>query len=488
MKILMLSPEVTPYSKAGGLADMVASLSKEMAAQGNEVKIFTPLYSCVKKDKDFSVAMPTMSVHMGLGIEEFCKVWTRQLDKAQILFVEFDKYFNREGIYNYGDISYDDNPQRYAFMCKSALDYCSHTGWIPDVIHCHDWTSSYAPMYLNTTHKYAPIGKAATVFTIHNLQHQGVFGKDALIYAGLPELEVFKSDNCEHFGALNLLKGALYNSTKITTVSPTYAKEIQTAEYGCGLDGVVRFKAADLVGIINGIDGDDWNPAKDKFIPKNYSVKALAGKKEAKKALQEKLGLTVDASIPVFGIISRLFDQKGLDLLCAIAQPLLQNMKIQFAMLGSGDKGLENAFRQISKSNPTSFGAVIGYDNALSHLIEAGADFFVMPSRFEPCGLNQIYSMAYGTLPIVRATGGLVDTVDNYNEKNVSGTGFMFAQATTSALYNTIGWACSTWYDRKDDYLKLQKNAMKKDFSWSKSADAYMNVYTWAITERKKAF
>ena len=481
-KILMVSPECAPFSKVGGLADMVASLSKQFAEDGCEVKIFTPLHSSMKNPPKMEKLVDNFSVHMGLGIEEYASLWTSKLGKAEVVFLEFNRYFDRAGIYNYNSISYDDNGGRFAFMSRAALEFCLSTGWIPDVIHCHDWTTGLIPVYLNTTLRNTALGRTATVFTIHNLQHQGIFDKGVLEYAGLPQSE-FRSDSCESFGALNMMKGGLYNCTKITTVSPTYAREIQTQTFGCGLDHLLRFRAADLIGIINGVDMQEWNPATDTHIPANFSVKSMKGKAECKKALQEQVGLNVDANVPLFGVVSRLFDQKGLDLLARIAQPLVDNMNIQLMVLGNGEGWLENAFSNLTGANKGKIASYIGFNSDLSHLVEAGSDFFLMPSRFEPCGLNQMYSMIYGTLPIVRRTGGLSDTVVQYEEGG-KGTGFLFDDATADALYNTIGWACSTWFDRPKDISAMRKNAMKTDFSWKNSAKQYAEVYDWAIGTR----
>ena len=250
------------------------------------------------------------------------------------------------------------------------------------------------------------------------------------------------------------------------------------------MDGVLKFRAADLIGIINGVDVQEWNPSVDSMIAANYSLSDISGKAVCKRALQEKVGLKVSSKIPLFGVVSRLFDQKGLDLLARIAQPLVDNMNIQLMVLGSGEPWLEGAFSGLTASNPGKIASYIGYSNELSHMIEAGSDFFVMPSRFEPCGLNQMYSMIYGTLPIVRRTGGLADTVSQYAEDTGTGTGFLFDDATTSALYNTVGWACSTWYDRKADIDSMRRSAMSKDFSWSVSAEKYAQVYKWAVEAR----
>ena len=454
---------------------MVSSLSKEFAADGCDVRIFTPLYSSVRGVPGLKKEMDNLSVHMGLGIEEFSSVWSARLGSAKVLFVEFNRYYDRPGIYNYGSVSYGDNGGRFSFLSRAALEYCLSVGWIPDVIHCHDWTVGLIPVYLNTTLRLSPLGRSATVFTIHNLQHQGIFDRGVLEYAGLPMSE-FRADSCEAFGCLNMMKAGLYNCTKITTVSPTYANEIRTPEYGCGLDGVLRFRGADLIGIINGVDTEAWNPQTDEFIAANYSLSDMKGKSACKKALQKRLGLEVSAKKPVFGVVSRLYSQKGLDLLARIAGELVGHMDIQIAILGTGEHWLEK------------ISAYIGFDNELAHQIEAGSDFFIMPSRFEPCGLNQMYSMMYGTLPIVRSTGGLEDSVDQYSEATGSGDGFKFSDATCEALYNTIGWACSTWYDRPADIQKLRRNGMSKDFSWNKSAEKYALVYKWAVAARSARF
>lgn len=486
-KILMVSPECAPFSKVGGLSDMVASLSKQFAEDGCQVKVFTPLYSTIKRPKNMQKVMNNLSVHMGLGIEEYASVWKAPLGKAEAVFLEFNRYYDRPGIYNYHSVSYDDNGGRFSFMARASLEYCLATGWIPDVIHCHDWTTGLIPVYLNTTLRNTPLGRTATVFTIHNLQHQGVFDRGVLEYAGLPQSE-FRADSCESYGALNMLKGALYNATKITTVSPTYSKEIQTPAYGCGLDHVLRFRAADLIGILNGIDTQDWNPAVDKRIPANYEVGSMEGKAVCKEALQKKVGLNRDAKAPLFGVVSRLYDQKGLDLLARIAKPLVDHMDIQLMILGNGEGWLEEAFRNLTGANPGRIASYIGFDNDLSHLVEAGSDFFIMPSRFEPCGLNQMYSMVYGTLPVVRRTGGLADTVEQYVQGSGRGTGFIFDDATADALYNTIGWACSTWFDRPKDITAMKLNAMTRDFSWKNSSRRYDQVYTWAIGTRSLGF
>lgn len=485
LKILQVAPEVAPFSKVGGLADVAGALTKEMSRAGHDVRVITPLYGFLKPGDDWTAEPGAFSVHLGGKREEFARLWktTYPGADAQVFFIEYAKYYDRHEIYTGPWGGHSDNNERFTFLSRAAIDYCVSRQWYPDVIHCHDWTTGLVPVYLNTTEYGTPLGRAASVFTIHNLMHQGIFGREILDFAGLPR-DVFRPDNLESMGLVNMMKAGIYNSTKITTVSPHYASEIQGPEYGCGLNHVLKYRAGDLIGIINGIDTDEWNPATDKHLPATFSARDLSGKAICKRKLQEKLGLEHKPDVPVFCAVARLFEQKGLDLLAEIVPWIMSEMKVQIALLGAGDGRLEQAFLDLQARYPGRVGVSIGYNNALAHLMEAGSDFFVMPSRFEPCGLNQMYSMAYGTLPIVRSTGGLVDTVEQYVEGRQRGTGFRFEEASAKALYYAIGWACSTWYDRPEDYRMLQQNAMGRDLSWTYSAQKYLDVYHWARDAR----
>lgn len=486
MKILMVSPEVAPFSKVGGLGDMVGSLAKALARLGHDVRVVTPLYGCVRPSLERRERLSALEVRLGGGHTEGARVWEEPLspgDTARVYFLEHWGYFGRPEIYAGPWGAHADNSERFTFLSRAALDVCHALQWYPDVVHCHDWTTGFVPVYLNTVDRDTPLGKAASVMTVHNLQHQGIFGRETFGFSGLP-WDTFRPDGIEALGNVNMLKGALYHATKITTVSPNYAREIQTGEYGCGLDDVLRFRAGDLVGVVNGIDTEVWNPYRDRSLPLRYHADELEGKNVCKEFLQSHFDLTSDATVPVFAAVARLYDQKGLDLLADIVPALVKDMRLQLVVLGAGDGALENRFRELAAFYPRRVGVHIGYDEALSHLVEAGADFFLMPSRFEPCGLNQMYSMAYGTPPIVRATGGLVDTVEQYQEGQGKGTGFLFEEPSAAALYYTIGWANSTYYDRKDDYVALRKNGMRKDFSWANSARTYEKVYGWARETR----
>lgn len=486
-KVLIVTSEIAPLAKVGGLADVTAALTKELSRAGCEVRVVMPLYRGLRNRFPLT---PDGTVTVGVGGDGVRTRFWHMLypDSTGAVFcVENDAFYDRDFIYNNPHSEWSDNGQRFVFLSRAALDACLYWQWYPDIIHCHDWPSAIVPVYLNTVERMTPLGRAASVFTIHNLAHQGIFDRSLLDYGRIPD-SVFRPDGLECFGMVNLMKGGLYHATKLTTVSPTYSREIQSSEFGCGLEHVLHFRAADLIGILNGIDTEIWNPLTDPLIPQKFGRDSMVGKTVCKQALQEKAGLDVDPKVPVFAAVARLYEQKGLDLLAAIGDRLIQSMAIQVVVLGAGDPGLEARFRELESRYPGRFSLRQGYDEALAHLVEAGADFFVMPSRFEPCGLNQMYSMAYGTPPIVRATGGLIDTVEQYEEGTDKGTGFIFEDASADALYFTIGWACSTWYDRPDDYAMLQRNGMSRDFSWGPAVAHYLDVYRWAIEARSGTY
>lgn len=488
LKILFVSPEVEPFVKVGGLADMVGSLPKALAALGHDVRVVFPAYGSLRLDSAWQARSEPLGVDVGPEAR-WARTWESVLpgSKVPVYALEHEEFFARREVYAGPEGNFPDNDLRFAFLCRGALNLCLQLGWIPDVAHAHDWTTGLLPLLLNTTLRNTPLGRTASVFTIHNLEHQGYSHRRVIDFAHLPPSE-FRPDSTESVGAVNLLKAGLYHATKLTTVSPTYAEEIKTPAGGFGLDHVLRFRAADLVGILNGIDTAAWNPAMDKHLPRPYDQRSLeVGKAAAKAALQQRLGLDVDPHIAVFGLVSRFAHQKGLDLLAEALPHILDRMHVQFALLGAGDPGLEHSFRWAAESYPGRVGVHVGYDNTLSHLIQAGSDFFVMPSRAEPCGLTQMYAMRYGTPPIVRSTGGLIDTVAQFSEDEHSGTGFRFTDATAPALYNTVGWACATYYDRPDELLKLRLRGMAQDFSWHASARQYAELYGWAVDARRGA-
>ena len=479
LKVAFIASECAPYAKTGGLGDVVGALPGALNRLGHEVIVIIPLYQQI--DQALFNIKPYLSpvgVWMGDG-QEWCSVHqTRNKDAVPVYFINYEKYFLREGIYHdYGFNDYKDNPKRFAFLSKAGLQVCVDIGFKPDVVHLHDWHTAISAAYLKTWFRdHDLLDRTKSVLTIHNIGYQGKYSHEFFPYLGFQESD-FTSDKFEDFGDINFLKGGIQYSDMITTVSPKYAAETRTPQGGMGLAPYLNDKSDRYLGILNGIDDRVWNPSVDPLIPANYSSEDLKGKKKCKKALQARLNLDSTQKVPIIGVISRFVEQKGLDLLAQVVDRVLSNMAVQFAILGSGQKDLETYFSNLPYQYPGSVGCHIGYDNELSHLIEAGSDFFAMPSRYEPCGLNQLYSLKYGSLPIVRATGGLDNTVEQYDETNGKGTGFKFMEASTNALYYTIGWAVSTFYDRHDHFLQMQKRGMKQDFSWDRSALEYEKVY-----------
>ena len=472
MKILFVTPELAPWSKAGGLGDATVALGKALAAKGHEVRAVTPLYGSVPGREKMGTLIESLKVGVqGDPRKAGCRIRTLQVSpNFEAWFVEHEDFYGAREIYP----ARDDAGERAAFYGRAALDACLTTSWIPDVIHCHDWTAGLVPVLLNTTLKQSALGGAKTVITIHNLQHQGLYPKRIMAYLGLPE-SLWTPLELECLGGINFLKGGILHADKVITVSPTYAKEILTPAFGYGLDDVVRRRAGALSGILNGVDRDEWNPEADPHISAPFSAKKPTGKSDCKAALLRELNLATDRDIPLIGVVSRLWEQKGLDLAVSVLPKFLREGRLQFVLLGSGDAWLENEFKRLAIDFPALCAVRIGYDNGLSHRIEAGSDFFLMPSRFEPCGLNQMYSMAYGTLPIVRSTGGLADTVSGWDGKN-KGTGIVFEHADQGGVEWALNRALEV-YQQPAVYKGLQKTAMAAKFSWAKSAEAHLESY-----------
>lgn len=489
MKILMITSEAVPYAKTGGLADMVSALSICLAKLGHDVRIVMPRYYSIDKSK-LELIPGAMGTPMGGGIEEWSGVYTTDMpgtpkkNPVKVYFVDHEIFFGRDGIYgSHVETDFVDNSRRFFFFSHAAFQLCRKIKWFPDVLHAHDWPAAPAPVYLKFSERIpgsaGGFEKTASILTIHNLGYQGIYHKDNYSYFGLG-WDVFYKAGFEDFSMLNMLKAGLYSADKINTVSPNYAMETKKQEHGFRLDGVLRYRSADYSGILNGIDYGVWNPETDKLIPETYSVKNMTGKAKAKEALQKEFGLPVNDKVPVIGIVTRLTDQKGVGELFGptygSAWSFCRDMDLQMVLLGSGDQWCESEISSLT-SRLSNFKARIGYSEKISHLIEAGSDFFLMPSRYEPCGLNQMYSLVYGTLPIVRSTGGLVDTVKNFNEATGEGTGFMFNYLSPSSIYDTVGWAVSTWYNRRKDITVMQKRGMTQDFSWENSARQYVDLY-----------
>ncbi len=483
LRVLLVSSEAAPFAKTGGLGDVAGALPKALRRRGVDARLVMPLYAGIDWNAlerlDGSLQVP---MWWGMA-RSSVRLGRLPRSDAPVYFLEYHRFFDRPHLYGPPGDAYHDNLERFTFLSRGALELAKAIDFLPDVIHSNDWQTALVPVYVNTVEWARPLHGAATVYSIHNMAYQGVTDADALFVTGLGR-EHYNSAEFEHFGALNLVKAALRHANVISTVSPTYAREIQTPAFGCGLDGVLRERGGDLFGILNGIDDDEWNPAGDPYIPDDFSPGDMAGKEACKAALQREARLPVNPRLPIFGAVGRLTHQKGFDMLAHCLDRIL-SWDLQVVLLGTGDREAEHFFGTMSARRPDKFKAWIGFDNGLAHRIEAGADFFVMPSRFEPCGLNQMYSLRYGTLPIVRATGGLVDTVQTYREDAGDGTGFVFGDLTPDALADTIGWALSTWFDRPHHVRAMRRRAMEQDFSWDHAAEAYERLYLEAYRRRR---
>ena len=485
MKILMVTAETVPFAKTGGLADMVSALAIQLSKMGHDVKIVMPRYYKIDRSKLTKLEGP-MAIAAG-QVETWSAVYTTTMpgcDSLPVYFIDHEQCFGRDGVYGVpSETDFHDNPYRFAVLNHGAFQLCRKLNWYPDVIHCHDWSACLAPAILKHVCRYCGFEKTASVLTIHNQGYQGQYSKESFNSLGI-DWGLYYGAGFEHNGGINFLQAGVSSADMITTVSPTYAKEIQTPDGGFGMDGLLRVRKEVVKGILNGADLKEWNPKIDKKIPANYSAKNMKGKAVCKEELQKKMGLEVDPDIPVIGIVTRLADQKGIAEIFAPSYgsiySVCNDMRVQVVVLGSGEAWCENEIKNLQSKLP-NFRAYIGYDDALSHLIEAGSDFFLMPSKYEPCGLNQIYSMLYGTLPIVRKTGGLADTVDNYNQDTGDGTGFVFEQLTPRAIYDTVGWAVWAYYNKKDHIKKMQQTGMKKTFGWDEAAEKYLEVYKEAL-------
>ena len=480
MRILFVASEGLPFSKTGGLADVVEALPKALVAQGHEVAVVLPRY---RGTEAASVVKPSLTIPMGGARLRFPSIVDGALvGGVRYFFVDDPAYFDREGLYGAGGKDYPDNAERYAEFCRAAIEIGKHT-WPADVFHCHDWQTALVPVLLRTSYSDDPLVKSIpVVFTIHNMGYHGQFPRDVLDRVGIPAT-VFHPEGLEFYGSVNLLKGGLVYSDYLTTVSRKYAQEIQTREFGHGLDGVVRKRADRLVGILNGVDYGAWDPAKDSLIAADYSAKDLSGKQTCKQDLLGTFGLSQEhLERPVVGIVSRFADQKGFDLIAEKANELMKE-DLVLVVLGTGDKKYERLFGALVSSFPGRVGLKIAYDNTLAHKVEAGADIFLMPSRYEPSGLNQMYSLKYGTVPIVRATGGLDDSIQPFDVEHGTGTGFKFKEYSGEALLYAVRQALHHYMDERI-WKRIQLNGMAKDFSWKGPATEYANLYETARVYR----
>jgi starch synthase len=476
LTIAMAASEALPYAKSGGLADVAGALPAQLAALGHRVLLFVPYY---RETRARFPHLPRAHEPLDLpfpGHEVRVELLRHELAPGlSVVLVREDAAFDRPHLYGGPDGDYWDNAGRYALFCRAVLAALQALGEHPDVIHAHDWQTALLPLYLRHRPDFAgPLAGTAALLTVHNLAYQGIFPASAMAYTGVPE-HLFHPHGVEYYGRINLLKGGLLYADAITTVSPRYSEEIRTPAFGEGLDGVLRERSASLHGILNGVDHERWNPETDPFLPARYSAAAPAGKSRCKEALLQAFGLEGDPAIPLFATISRLADQKGFDLIAA-AVPALAARNLRYCILGSGDRHYQDLFVGLARAFPGRIAVRIGYDDALAHLIEAGADCYLMPSRFEPCGLNQMYSLRYGTIPVVRAVGGLVDTVAHFDPARGTGTGFVFRDYDVNGLLWAVDEARAA-FSRRQDWSRLRANAMAADFSWEASARRYAELY-----------
>ena len=488
MKIAFASSEVFPYAKTGGLADVAGSLPVELAKLGHEVKVFMPKYNTFDETKfglHYNWDIGGIPVRVA-GTVHQVHAYTAKLPNSNvdIYFIDCPYYFHRYQLYT-NDL---DEDERFILFSKGVIEVLQHLQWAPDIIHCNDWHTALLPLQLNDNYSWDKhFINTATVFTIHNIAYQGRFVKDAFGKAEIKNEYYLHGGLGEYEGGINFIKTAIYTSDVISTVSENYARELLTPEYGEGMEPYLYIRRDDLYGILNGVDYDVWNPESDKLIPHNYSSTDLSGKIKNKKHLLEQLDLSFDENVPVIGIISRLVDQKGFDIIAYVLNQLM-DLPAEWVILGSGEKKYEEMFRNVSERYPHKVSEYIGFNNELAHLIEAGSDIFLMPSRFEPCGLNQIYSLKYGTVPVVRKTGGLADTVQDWNEYLAQGkeigTGYSFEHYTGQALLQSVERAIHDFH-LKDVWKKIQTNGMSKDYSWKKSAEKYVELYNKAIEKKK---
>lgn len=484
MKILMASSEVVPFVKTGGLADVVASLSKALAKLGHDVRVCVPRYYNIDRSK-LKLLKSRMEVDM-VSYKTYVDVYESEISPdVKVYFIDYEELFGRDGVYGPGGKGeYSDNPLRFALYARALFSLCVSIQWMPDVMHSHDWAAALVPVLLKHGMQHVVNKKIGSVFSIHNMGYQGSFPLYLSSMLGMSE-EFAVSSGMEFYGNLNFLKGGIEASDVITSVSPTYAREIQTAEGGFGLDFLLRRRNDSLIGILNGVDEAEWNPEKDRRIPFTYSARDLSGKAKCKEALRERFAFKGNKGRPIVGMISRFAKQKGIDEVFAPAYGSLYRMctecDLDFVLLGSGEEWCEREVRSLQARLP-NFKVHVGYSENLAHLIEAGSDLFLMPSHYEPCGLNQIYSLLYGTLPIVRRVGGLSDTVTDEGEKPGKGTGFVFDYISPDAVFQAVKRAVGVYQNDKKLFNAMQKRAMKCSFTWERSAKEYEKAYMRSLS------
>jgi len=485
LRVLFVTPEAVPFAKTGGLADVAGALPKYLQPLGCEMILVMPFYRKVRQS-GAPIEFLGEELEISIGDEVFqAEIYRGSLVPGiPVYFIGRDEFFDREYLYSTPKGDYFDNAERFIFFSKAVLQLCHHLNISPDIIHHHEWQTGLIPAYLQSTHRHDPLfSQTAVVFTIHNIAYQGLFRKEKFHLTGLP-LEMYHPEGIEFWERINFMKAGIVYADVINTVSKKYSQEIQTPEFGYGLDGILRKRREDLYGILNGVDYGQWDPSRDPYLVAHYDVNDLSGKKECKRDLLQGLGLPSSLEkVPLIGMISRLTDQKGFDLLMEILDELF-SLEMGFVLLGTGEQKYHDLFHQVAKKYPEKAAIRITFDEALAHKIEAGSDLFLMPSKYEPCGLNQIYSLRYGTIPIVRATGGLDDTITNYDPATGKGNGFKFIPYDAKEFLNQIKRAIH-FYFQPEHWSRLIRNAMTSDFSWQRSAEEYLQLYRLALNKKR---
>ncbi|MCU0844973.1 MAG: glycogen synthase GlgA [Spirochaetes bacterium] len=477
MKIAFATSEAYPFAKTGGLADVSSALPAALARRGHDVRIIMPRYYAVDRERyGLRVVGGPLGVPLGGGEKWAAILESRHIPEVPVYFIEHEFYFGRDGLYDDGYSAYADNAERFIFFCRGVMQALKDIGFAPDIIHCNDWQTGLIPVYHKTLYRDDPFfNRGSTVMTVHNAGYQGVFPAENYRLTQL-DPGLFTDNGLEFFNQMNFLKGGVLFADAVTTVSRKYADELSTPEFGYDLADVFQKVKGRFRGITNGVDYSSWNPETDPFIPARYSRKTTDGKRACREALQQTMGIDVDPAAVLAGTISRVTYQKGMDVLADALRPLLADENLQFVLLGQGDERILDRFGELKRLFPGRVGLFRGYDERLSHLIEAGLDIYLMPSRYEPCGLNQMYSMRYGTIPVVRATGGLDDTVIEWDDKSLRGNGFKFAELTEKALYEKIRYVIRCYHDTQS-WKVLQRNAMEFSYSWSDASVEYERMY-----------
>lgn len=485
LSICFVTSECTPFVKTGGLADVSEALPKAMARSGHRVKVFLPLYKQIDRTKHRLQPLPSLgqkTVTLAGRLEPFA-VWMRKEPRLplEFYFIDCPRYFHRDSIYT----NDSDEDERFLLFQKATLRTLEGLRWAPDIFHCNDWQTALIPVFLKETYSEIPLfSRSATLLTIHNIGYKGSFSPETIAKAGLPMDRYFPGGPFEFFQTFSFLKAGIVYADVLSTVSPTYALEIQTPEYGSGLDGVLRTRAKDLFGILNGIDTRTWNPRTDPFIPFHYSARRLQNKARNKAVLIERTQPSFDCTLPTIGLVSRLAYQKGVDLLETVL-PAFVDKPVQWIFLGTGEERYEAFLRQAAERYPHRVHTCIGFNNELAHLITAGCDLFLMPSRYEPCGLNQMYSLNYGTVPVVRKTGGLADTVIDIDENPDRGNGFAFVRFSPEALIDKLHYALRIFVEEPARWRQIMLRGMSEDFSWDRSARQYVELYQRAVSKKQ---